>query len=130
LHAPTTVHLTTIKRILRFVKGTLTVGLQILKSPSMLVSGFSDASMTDGRPGDLPYSWGQTLCHGVLTSNLQSLIQAQRWSTRPLRMLQQRLCGYKCYCKSLVYDILLMLPYGVIILVPPISRQIQCFTQE
>jgi hypothetical protein len=43
LHAPIIVHLTAVKRILGFVKGTLKVGLQILKSPSMLVSGFYDA---------------------------------------------------------------------------------------
>jgi histone deacetylase 1/2 len=43
LHAPTTVHWTAAKRILRYVKHTLTVGLTFSKSPSMLVSAFSDA---------------------------------------------------------------------------------------
>jgi hypothetical protein len=44
LHTPTTVHLTAAKRIMRYVKGTIDLGLQITKSPSMLVSGFSDAT--------------------------------------------------------------------------------------
>jgi hypothetical protein len=43
LHSPTIVHLTAAKRILQYVKETLGMGLQISKSQSMLVSGFSDA---------------------------------------------------------------------------------------
>jgi histone deacetylase 1/2 len=43
LHAPTTVHLTAAKRILRYVKHTITVGLTFQQSSSMLVSAFSDA---------------------------------------------------------------------------------------
>jgi hypothetical protein len=43
LQAPMTLHLTDVKRILRYIKGTINVGLRIIKSPSMLVSGFSDA---------------------------------------------------------------------------------------
>jgi hypothetical protein len=42
LHCPTTVHLIAVKRILRFVKGTIDMGLKIVKSSSNLVSGFSD----------------------------------------------------------------------------------------
>jgi hypothetical protein len=72
LHAPTTVCLTVVKRILRFVKGTLTVGLQILKSPSMLVSGFSDAD----RAGSLDDRWSTGGFAIFLGSNLVS------WSAR------------------------------------------------
>jgi hypothetical protein len=43
LHAPTMLHLTATKRILWYVKGTIDLGLQITRSPSMLVSGFADA---------------------------------------------------------------------------------------
>jgi hypothetical protein len=43
IQVPTTVHLTTVKMILRFVKGAIDLGLHITKSSSMLVNGFSDA---------------------------------------------------------------------------------------
>jgi hypothetical protein len=43
LHSPTTTHWTTVKRILRYVKGTSDFGLKITKSPIIVLSGFSDA---------------------------------------------------------------------------------------
>jgi histone deacetylase 1/2 len=43
LHAPTSTHWSAVKRILRYVKGSLSMGLKIRKSNSMLISAFSDA---------------------------------------------------------------------------------------
>jgi histone deacetylase 1/2 len=43
LHAPTTTHRTAAKRILRYIQGTLTVGLTFHRSPSTLLGAFSDA---------------------------------------------------------------------------------------
>ena len=43
LHAPTTLHWTAAKRILRYVKYTVNVGLLFSKSQSTLVSAFTDA---------------------------------------------------------------------------------------
>ncbi|WVZ53816.1 hypothetical protein U9M48_004708 [Paspalum notatum var. saurae] len=51
LHSPTTVHWTAVKRILRYVQGTVNTGLKFSKSPSMLVSGFADADWA-GCPDD------------------------------------------------------------------------------
>ncbi|WVZ68483.1 hypothetical protein U9M48_017417 [Paspalum notatum var. saurae] len=51
LHSPTTVHWTAVKRILRYVQGTINTGLKFSKSPSMLVSGFADADWA-GCPDD------------------------------------------------------------------------------
>jgi histone deacetylase 1/2 len=51
LHAPTTVHWTAAKRILRYVKHTLSMGLTFMKSNSSLVSAFSDADWA-GCPDD------------------------------------------------------------------------------
>jgi histone deacetylase 1/2 len=43
LHAPTTSHWAAVKRILRYLKQSTKFGLKIGKSPSLLVSAFSDA---------------------------------------------------------------------------------------
>jgi histone deacetylase 1/2 len=43
LHAPTTVHWSAVKRILRYVSGTVSLGLTFRRSSSTLVSAFSDA---------------------------------------------------------------------------------------
>lgn len=43
LHAPTTSHMSAVKRILRFVRGTCNSGMKFSKSDSTLVSAFSDA---------------------------------------------------------------------------------------
>jgi histone deacetylase 1/2 len=43
LHKPTTVHWSAVKRILRYLQFTVDMGLRIHKSPSTLVSAFSDA---------------------------------------------------------------------------------------
>jgi histone deacetylase 1/2 len=43
LHAPTTIHWTIVKRILRYIKGTLKLGLSFKRSSSSLLSAFSDA---------------------------------------------------------------------------------------
>nr|YP_003433855.1 hypothetical protein OrrupM_p18 [Oryza rufipogon]YP_514636.1 hypothetical protein OrsaiPp07 [Oryza sativa Indica Group]AAZ99329.1 hypothetical protein [Oryza sativa Japonica Group]AAZ99275.1 hypothetical protein [Oryza sativa Indica Group]AAZ99382.1 hypothetical protein [Oryza sativa Japonica Group]AER12982.1 hypothetical protein [Oryza sativa Indica Group]AER13050.1 hypothetical protein [Oryza sativa Indica Group] len=51
LHAPTSLHWTAVKRILRYLKGSLGLGLRICKSDSTLVSAFSDADWA-GCPDD------------------------------------------------------------------------------
>jgi hypothetical protein len=43
LHAPTTVHWATVKRILRYLKACTKIGIKICKSNSLLVSAYSDA---------------------------------------------------------------------------------------
>jgi hypothetical protein len=42
LHAPTTEHWTAVKRILRYIKSCVNIGLRIRRSSSTLVSGYSD----------------------------------------------------------------------------------------
>jgi hypothetical protein len=43
LHVPTMEHMTAVKRILRFLRHTLSMGLHIRQSASTMVSAFSDA---------------------------------------------------------------------------------------
>jgi hypothetical protein len=72
LHAPTDVHWATVKRVLRYIKQDTKVGLQINKSASMLVSGFSDADWA-GSLDDRRSTGGYAI---FLGSNLVS------WSAR------------------------------------------------
>ena len=51
LHSPTTVHWEAVKRILRYLKGTLGLGLRIGKSKTVLVSALSDVDWA-GCPDD------------------------------------------------------------------------------
>jgi histone deacetylase 1/2 len=51
LHAPMTVHWTTVKRILRYLRGTISLGLRLSKSSSTVVSAFSDVDWA-GCPDD------------------------------------------------------------------------------
>ena len=43
LHCPTTTHMTAVKRILRYISGSLDFGLKFVRSTSLLVTAFSDA---------------------------------------------------------------------------------------
>jgi len=43
LHSPTSTHWTAVKRILRYIRSSMSLGLRITKSSSRLVSGFTDA---------------------------------------------------------------------------------------
>jgi len=72
LHSPTTVHWAAVKRIIRYVKGTIHLGLKISRSKSMLVSAFSDADWA-GCPDDRRSTGGFAI---FLGSNLIS------WSAR------------------------------------------------
>jgi hypothetical protein len=70
LHAPTTLHLVVVKRILRYVNGTLKLGLMIKPDKSILVSAFSYAIglamlMTGDRPVALLFIFVVTWCHGA-----------------------------------------------------------------
>jgi histone deacetylase 1/2 len=72
LHAPTTSHWTAVKRILRYIKGTLKTGLTFRRSSSVLLSAFLDADWV-GCPDDRKSTGGFAVFFG---SNLIS------WSAR------------------------------------------------
>jgi hypothetical protein len=68
LHAPTTVHWTAVKRILRYLRGTTSLGLRLSKPSSTTVSAFSDADWA-GCPDDRRFTGGFAV---FLGSNLIS----------------------------------------------------------
>jgi hypothetical protein len=51
LHNPTSVHMMAVKRILRYIQGTIKWGIHFLKGSSLMVSAFSDADWA-GCPDD------------------------------------------------------------------------------
>jgi hypothetical protein len=63
LHAPTTSHWSTVKHIIRYIKGTLQVGLTFKGSSSQLLSAFSDADWV-GCPGDRRSTKGYAIFFG------------------------------------------------------------------
>jgi histone deacetylase 1/2 len=93
LHKPTSVHWTAVKRILRYIKPTANIGLKIVKSPSTLVSGFSDAvwagCIDDRRSkGALLSSLGVTSSLGGQESKPPCLDQALKLSIKLWQMLR------------------------------------------
>lgn len=72
VQAPTDVHWAAVKRILRYVKGTLDLGLKIQRSPNTTLSAFSDSDWA-GCPNDRRSTGGFAI---FLGTNLVS------WSSR------------------------------------------------
>jgi hypothetical protein len=96
LSQPIDVHWEFVKRILRYVKGTLMTGLPIRKSSSAIINIFTDADWavvwtTGVPPAGLQCSLAQTLFDGALRSNQRSrdLVQRQcikRWLMALLKL--------------------------------------------
>jgi histone deacetylase 1/2 len=63
LHAPTTTHWLAVKRIIRYIKGTLQVGLTFKRSSSQLLSAFFDADWA-GCPDDRKSTGGFVIFFG------------------------------------------------------------------
>ncbi|XP_031106254.1 uncharacterized protein LOC116010901 [Ipomoea triloba] len=70
MHAPTTEHWAMLKRVLRYVKGTLHFGLRICRSTSDTIHAFSDSDWA-GDPGDRKSTSGFAV---FLGSNLVSWV--------------------------------------------------------
>ena len=87
-HAPTTVHWTAAKCIVRYVKNTMNLGLTFSKSSSPLVSAFSDsdwAGCIDDRCsiGGFAVFFGPNLISWCAKNMLLYPGQVQKLSTRP-----------------------------------------------
>jgi hypothetical protein len=98
LHAPTSAHWTSVKRILRYVNCTADIGLKIPKRNSFVVSAFSDAdwagSIDDRRStGGLQYFLAQVLFPGVRENKPQWHVLVQKQSIKPWLMPRLRSSG-------------------------------------
>lgn len=101
---PTTVHWAAVKRILRYLKHTVSCGLKINKSPTLLVSSFSDAdwaSCLDDRRstggfavflGSNLVSWSARKQATVSRSSTEAECKALADATTEIMWLQTLLC--------------------------------------
>jgi hypothetical protein len=102
LPAPTQDQFTAIKRILRYLKHTLGIGLHIRKSNSTLVSAFSDAdwvNCSDDRKSTRGFAMFLDLISslGRLRNNLQSQDLALRQNIKQCPMPLQKVRGFRHY---------------------------------
>jgi hypothetical protein len=135
LHTPTDFHWAAVKRILRYSKHDTKIGLQINRSTSMLVSGFSDAdwsgSLDDKRStggyaifmGSNLVSWSARKQPTVSRSSTEAEYNVVANATVEIMWIQTLLQEIGIYCPPAAR-------YGVIIWVPSICHLIMSSMQE
>jgi hypothetical protein len=106
--APTSVHWTAVKHILRYLRDTIDYGSRFIKTGSLLLSAFSDAdwagSLDDRRSTDgYAVFLGATLFPGVLASKLQCPSQALKLNIKPSLMPQQRSSSFRFFFAKLAF---------------------------
>nr|GEZ50522.1 hypothetical protein [Tanacetum cinerariifolium] len=138
MHAPTENHWSPVKRILRYLHGTVEHGMLIRHFSSSTLQAFtnvlwkgnfdtslkafSDADwleiqMIDGQRGNLLYILVQTLYLGPLVNNVRFHVPLHKPNTRILLTLLLSSHGFKLFLMSLEYVHLQLLYDGVTILV-------------
>jgi len=112
MHDPREPHMALVKRILRYVKGTLSSGLHIGTGPVDSLTAYTDADWAgcpDSRRstsgycvflGDTLVSWSSKR---QTTDRLQYLVLVLRLSTGLLHMLWLSVAGCDSYFKSFIY---------------------------
>jgi histone deacetylase 1/2 len=106
LSRPTETHWEAVKRILRYFKGTLQVGLQFRRSSSSCISIFTDADWA-GCPDDRRSTSGFAMFVGpnliswIRRNNQQSRDLVPRLSTKPWQMGLLKQYGSILFLKSL-----------------------------
>ena len=130
---PTFAHMIAAKRVLRYVRGTLSYGILFQPSP-MHLTVFTDADWA-GNPVDrrsttgfLVFFWVITCLHGPPRNSPLSLAPPLKLSTDLLLWALPRLLGFACYFVIFIFFLPLLPNCGVTILVPFLSPPILCFT--
>jgi hypothetical protein len=95
MHALTTMHWIDVKRILCYLRGTVSLELRLSKSESTMVSAFSNANwagcLDDRRPtGDFAVFLGSNLISWMHVNSLQSPGQVPKLNIKHLSMRHQR----------------------------------------
>jgi hypothetical protein len=118
LSSPTTVHWTAVNRILRYDKHTLGIGLHIRKSPSSVVSAFSDADWA-GCSDDCKSTGGHAIFFG---SNLIS------WSAKkqPTVSRSSTEAEYKSMANAIVEVMWLQSLLKELLVSTPLATRIWC----
>lgn len=99
MHNPREPHLTALKRILRYVRGTLYFGIHIQRAPCTDLVVYSDADWAgcpDTRKSTFGYAvfLGDSLVSGLQSGRTLSLVPVQRLNTGLLQMLLPKQAGY------------------------------------
>jgi hypothetical protein len=121
LHSPTSTHWTAAKRVLRYLKGTITHGLFFSKG-SLSLQAFCDSDWASS-PNDRWCTTGFGIFLGSCLVSWSAKMQyvvatlAQRLSTAPWLSPLLTYIGYACYSKTFKFLCLLCRCYGVTMLV-------------